>query len=145
MPSDYHSQLQAARDEAHREAERILLNARNAGRDTLSELEQRRFDSARSTMLALDEDYRRGVIPPHLQALTGKKTTVSTHVNEPELYRRGGPHSFGLDLIRASIPGMDINGEARSRLSRHTEEVSQSVASTEYRDLSRVDGSGGYA
>jgi HK97 family phage major capsid protein len=123
---------------AYRQAENILLNARNAGREKLSEFEQRRFDA----LVEQAEDERRAVIPPHLQHLTGK-TIMTTHVNEPELYRPGGPHSFGFDLIRASTPGMDLSGEARSRLQRHAEDMAD--RSMEYRDLSRVDGSGGYA
>jgi HK97 family phage major capsid protein len=145
MLPDHQSQLAAARDDAHREAERILLNARNAGRDTLSELEQRRFDSARSTMLALDEDYRRGVIPPHLQNLVGKRPTAMTTVNEPQTYQKGDPRvSYMQDLIKLSL-NLDSTGEARSRLMRHAQDVAELPEYAEYRDLSRVDGSGGYA
>ena len=66
---------------------------------------------------------------------------MSTHVvNEPTVYRKGGPHSYVRDLIRVHQQ-LDMNGESRSRLMRHAEEIGE----TEYRDLSRVDGSGGYA
>jgi HK97 family phage major capsid protein len=153
MPDEFISQLEVRREACYREAERILTGARDAGRSVLSEIEQKRFDTARSEMLSIDArleeqraDERRAILPPHLQHLTGKSTAMTT-VREPDLYRPGGPHSFGLDLIRASTPGMDLNGEARTRLSRHTEEMVERryAAGMEYRDLSRVDGSGGYA
>jgi len=146
---DLTSRLQAAQSRAYRDAERILTTARDAGRTTLGPDEQRRFDSARADLEAITErlsgraaDVERGSLPPHLQHLTRKNPTMTTHVHEPDLYRPGGPHSFGLDLIRASTPGMDLNGEARSRLARHTEDMAERM---ELRDLSRVDGSGGYA
>lgn len=70
---------------------------------------------------------------------------MSTHVNEPELYRRGGQYSFARDLIAASSPGLlDLHGEARQRLSQHTEDMANR-GGMEYRDISRVDGQGGYA
>lgn len=152
MPSPEHLQrLRDLKAKAHDECERILLNAKQQGRSVLSEIEQRRFDEHRADLLALTErvgfetaELERAGIPPRLRGLTPndpRSKTMSTHVNEPELYRRGGPHSFGLDLIRASTPGMDLDGEARQRLARHTEDMLDRV---EYRDLSRVDGSGGY-
>jgi HK97 family phage major capsid protein len=136
MPDESHS--------AYRQAERLLLDARSAGRERLSEFEQRRFDA----LVEQAEDERRGTIPPHLQSLVGTTMSMSSniHVNEPDIYRRGGQYSFGHDLIRASTPGMDLDGSARNRLSRHTEEMSQRrYTGMETRDLSRVDGSGGYA
>jgi HK97 family phage major capsid protein len=148
------SQLEVRRQASHREAEQILKNAQARGSDVLSEHEQKRFDTARSTMLSLDRriaeldfDTQRGTLPPHLAHLTGKTTAMTTVTHEPDIYRPGGVHSFGLDLIRASTPGMDISGEARQRLSRHTEEMVERkyAAGMETRDLSRVDGSGGYA
>jgi HK97 family phage major capsid protein len=71
---------------------------------------------------------------------------VSTHVlSEPEpVYRRGGQNSFGIDLMRASTPGMDIGGESRQRLQEHGEFMNER-GGLERRDLTRVDGSGGYA
>jgi HK97 family phage major capsid protein len=146
---DLTSQLQAARDRACRTAERILTNARDAGLTVLGPEQQRRVDAALADLAAIDrrlaerdEDETRAAIPPHLAHLT-EKSTAMTVVREPDLYRPGGPHSFGLDLIRASTPGMDLNGEARSRLARHTEDMAE--RNMELRDLSRVDGSGGYA
>jgi hypothetical protein len=152
MPDDFYSKLQAGRDRAYQTAERILDNARKAGRDTLSEVEQRKFDNARSDMLALDRrlgdqasEDRRAVLPIHLQHLSQKRPQAMFSVNEPQTYRRGDhAHSWCRDMIKTTLNLPDAF-EARERLNRHAEEVSQNVASTEYRDLSRVDGSGGYA
>jgi HK97 family phage major capsid protein len=148
------SQLEVRRESCYRQAEAILKNARARGSDVMSEHEQKRFDTARSDMLTLDRriaeldfDTQRAALPPHLQNL-GKTTMSNIHVSEPDLYRRGGEYSFGHDLIRASTPGLDLDGSARNRLTRHTEEMSQrryTGGGMEARDLSRVDGSGGYA
>ena len=96
MPDDFFSKLQRDRDAAFATAERILDNAKRSGRDTLSEIEQRRFDDVRSTMLALDKrmgdvaaEDRRGVLPPHLQHLTKGRPKAMFSVNEPRTYRRG--------------------------------------------------------
>jgi len=154
MPDDFFSKLQRDRDAAFATAERILDNAKRSGRDTLSEIEQRRFDDVRSTMLALDKrmgdvaaEDRRGVLPPHLQHLTKGRPKAMFSVNEPRTYRRGDhTHSWTRDLVKVSMNLPDAF-EARERLSRHAQEVADAVGggATEYRDLDRVDGSGGYA
>lgn len=51
--------------------------------------------------------------------------------------------SWVQDLLRAQL-GMDDTYEARNRLRAHSEQVAQHPAYTEYRDISRVDGQGGY-
>jgi HK97 family phage major capsid protein len=48
------------------------------------------------------------------------------------------------DLVRVQL-NRDDTGEALERLRRHAQDVATSEDYTEYRDLSRVDGSGGYA
>lgn len=52
-------------------------------------------------------------------------------------YRQHG-RSYLRDLMRVSLSGYDTTGESRARLGQHAEEL-------ERRDLSRVDGQGGYA
>lgn len=128
----------------------MLKRARDAGRSELTDIEQRRVDDVAELNRRISEEAdaleRVSLIPAALHNLPTDPTrrpAMSTHLNEPALYRPGGPHSFGIDLIRASTPGMDLNGEARSRLARHTEEMAE--RNIELRDLSRVDGSGGYA
>ena len=61
------------------------------------------------------------------------------------VYRRGDPRqSWTRDLIRLSL-NLDSDGESRRRLTSHAAQVVDHPAFQEQRDLSRVDGSGGYA
>lgn len=95
------------------------------------------------------EAARMGRIPTNLaraaQTQT-RKNTVSTHVTfEPLTYwRRDNKHSYVRDLIRLQL-NRDDDGSSRDRLMRHAHEVATSDEYTEFRDLDRVDGSGGYA
>ena len=58
---------------------------------------------------------------------------------------RGDPRqSWCRDLIRLSL-NLDSDGESRARLASHAQQVVDHPAFQEHRDLSRVDGSGGYA
>jgi HK97 family phage major capsid protein len=73
------------------------------------------------------------------------KHSAVTAVSEPPIYRKGDHRrSYMQDLIKMSL-NMDATGEARQRLMRHAQDVSTAPEYAEYRDLSRVDGSGGYA
>lgn len=66
-------------------------------------------------------------------------------VDEPATYQKGDTRvSYMQDLIKLSL-NLDSTGEARSRLMRHAQDVAELPEYAEYRDLSRVDGSGGYA
>ena len=66
-------------------------------------------------------------------------------VYEPATYQKGDTRvSYMQDLIKLSL-NLDSTGEARSRLMRHAQDVAELPEYAEYRDLSRVDGSGGYA
>jgi HK97 family phage major capsid protein len=61
------------------------------------------------------------------------------------VYRRGDQRqSWCRDLIRLSL-NLDSDGESRARLGSHAQQVVDHPAFQEHRDLSRVDGSGGYA
>lgn len=61
------------------------------------------------------------------------------------VYRRGDHReSWCRDLIRLSM-NLDNDGELRVRLTTHARQVFDHPAFQEHRDLSRVDGSGGYA
>jgi HK97 family phage major capsid protein len=157
MPSnELLQQLTMRRDRMAAAEETLLLQARSQGRDQLTAAEAARHQQAIAAIGALTsriadlqaDEARAGTDNPLLQRIRAnqtqdpRRTTVSVHVTEPELYRRGGPHSFGIDLMKASTPGMDIGGEARGRLQRHSENMADRY---EYRDISRVDGSGGYA
>jgi HK97 family phage major capsid protein len=155
--SELVEQLSARRDAAVRAQESMLLEARSQGRDQLTEGEAFRHQQALADIRGLSarigdlqaDEARANLNNPTLariraaqQTQDPRRTTVSVHVNEPELYRRGGQHSFGIDLMKASTPGMDIGGEARGRLAQHNADMAERY---EYRDISRVDGSGGYA
>jgi len=158
--SELLQQLTARRDAAVRAEETALLEIRNSGREVLTETEAARHQQAINDIRDLSthiadleaDEQRAGMNSPIVrriqaaQQTQNRSKTMSVSVNEPELYRRGGPHSFGLDLMRASTPGMDLDGSARQRLQRHTEDMAQRAqfGGYEYRDISRVDGSGGY-
>jgi HK97 family phage major capsid protein len=158
MPSqEFIDQLKAARDRALAPAQRVLETVQASGRQHLDEFEQRSVDDALQSARALNarieteeaELARAGWNSPtvaRIQAAQNqpRRNTMSVHVSEPELYRRGGQYSFARDLIAASSPGLDLGGEARQRLSQHTEDMANR-GGMEYRDISRVDGQGGYA
>ncbi|MFL5995888.1 MAG: phage major capsid protein [Streptomyces sp.] len=65
-------------------------------------------------------------------------------VREGRTYEQGNGRSYLQDMMRVQL-NMDATGEARERLMRHARDVAEAAASTEYRDLSRTDGSGGFA
>jgi len=158
--SELLQQLTARRDAAVRAEETALLEIRNSGREVLTETEAARHQQAINDIRDLStkivdlqaDEHRAGWSNPLVariqaaqQTQNSRRNTVSTHVNEPELYRRGGQYSFARDLIAASSPGLlDLHGEARQRLSQHTEDMANR-GGMEYRDISRVDGQGGYA
>jgi HK97 family phage major capsid protein len=150
-------QLHALRDQAAKRAEAVLLERRAAGFETLDPVTEAAYKAHYNDLIVLnqritdaEEDERRaGTNHPAIARIRGaqqtpspRSNTMSVHVTEPALYRRGGPYSFGIDLMKASTPGMDIGGEARQRLSQHNADMAERY---EYRDISRVDGSGGYA
>lgn len=67
------------------------------------------------------------------------------HVREAVTYERGDHRrSYLQDIVRVQM-NMDTTGEARDRLMRHAQDVATLPEYHEYRDLSRTDGSGGYA
>jgi HK97 family phage major capsid protein len=65
-------------------------------------------------------------------------------VREGRTYEQGNGRSYLQDMMRVQL-NMDATGDAKERLMRHARDVAEAAASTEYRDLSRTDGSGGFA
>lgn len=65
------------------------------------------------------------------------ETRISVKSNEMT-YRQGGEHSYFKDLALSAAPGR-FDGEARSRLQRHAEEVAVETRTA----MSRTDGQGG--
>lgn len=157
VPSREHlTKLERRRESIKRACESMLLEARSQGRQRLNEGEDRRWRQARADLAALDEqivEYREdlqrvGSISERLHAAT-HQTTRNTTMNYSDdrdlVYRRGDPRqSWCRDLIRLSL-NLDSDGESRARLTSHAQQVVDHPAFQEHRDLSRVDGSGGYA
>jgi HK97 family phage major capsid protein len=143
--------LTVKRDEVRRAAEGICLEARSAGREYLSEGEAVRLKAAGRDLAGLDDriaeiksELARAGSPPqlaHSSVEQERRPTVSVHVNEPQTYQRGdNRRSYIRDLVRTAC-NLDPTGEALQNLRNHA----QDVAEFERRDLSRVDGQGGYA
>jgi HK97 family phage major capsid protein len=157
---DFLRKLEQRRESIRGTCESMLMEARSQGRQILNEGEDRRYRQARADLTALDEritEYRgeleRAQMPAHLSRLSHpNQTTTSrntTMYNQPDahdlVYRRGDPRqSWCRDLIRLSL-NLDSDGESRARLASHAQQVVDHPAFQEHRDLSRVDGSGGYA
>ena len=121
-------ELERRRDAIRRVTENMLLEARDQGRQTLNEGEDRRYRQARSDLTALDEqiaeyreDLARSQIPAHLARLspTNPQTTsrnIMNHADARDLVYRRGDHrqSWCRDLIRLSL-NLDSDGESRAR------------------------------
>jgi HK97 family phage major capsid protein len=149
-------ELETRRAQIRSTAENMLLSARAAGRETLNDGEAARHAQAMADLRGLNEhisQIRAGLERAdlgryaHLGNTTtpSRRPTVSTHIYEPATYQRGDHRrSYMRDLVRVQL-NRDDTGEALERLRRHAQDVVTSEEYTEYRDLSRVDGSGGYA
>jgi HK97 family phage major capsid protein len=122
-----------------------------------NEGEAQRMRHMQADLRGLDEqiaeyraDLERSAIPAHLARLTLNPQTTSrntmNHADARDLIYRRGDHrqSWARDMIRLSL-NMDSDGESRARLTTHAAQVAEHPAYMEHRDLSRVDGSGGYA
>ncbi|CAM3953056.1 phage major capsid protein [Nocardia ninae] len=132
----------------------ILATAADDGREDLSEDEDRTFreltDQIRTAdteitgcderITELNEEIERArAIDEGTVALRRAQTRVQV-TEQPATYVRGNGHSYLQDLIRFSFR-MDADGTAEDRLRNHGEDVTRSP---EYRDLDRVDGTGGF-
>jgi HK97 family phage major capsid protein len=148
---EHRAQIRAA-------AENMLLECRSMGQTTLNEGQAFRHQQALSDIACLDERIsfiraelaRQGSLPPNLARLgitdTERRPAAMDHTDSRDLvYRRGDQKtSWCRDLIRLNM-NLDNDGESRARLSTHAQQVIDHPAYQEHRDLSRVDGSGGYA
>lgn len=148
------------------QCERVLNAARSAGREHVLPAEDQLFDDLKTLDKRIEflrAEYDRGPGSPTLRAFKAQIESSQQHrststMSTATLQRPGfdsdltyrefdkrGQVSWVRDLMRVSIPGMDTTGESRQRLSRHAQEVAQHPAYTEFRDISRTDGQGGYA
>jgi HK97 family phage major capsid protein len=115
---------------------------RSGGRQQICAAEQQLQDisaatAPRGTKLVQRRDSGTGARP----------IAASTWVREPATYSRHTARqrpSYVADLIRVNAHH-DVDGSARERLLRHAQDVATLPEYAEYRDISRVDGSGGYA
>jgi HK97 family phage major capsid protein len=154
--------LRTQRARAVRQAEAVLAAAVAENREHLTADESARFESHKADVerinealsAATDDLERRNAalgsrVLARLRAKTqdrraktqDRRDTVSVHVNEPRTYQRGDPRrSYFSDLARLTL-NRDDTGESRQRLANHAQDVADGM---EYRDISRVDGAGGY-
>lgn len=167
------AQLEQQRTHALRCAETVLLDAQNDGRSALTIQEASEYRRALREVRDLDAELRevtqritefeatqdrdRQIAAslarfsgtpdaPESPRNTAMQTTAATRVNDGHLtYRRHDRSvSWVRDMLAFSL-NRDENGEARQRLFRHRDEVATDAAFKEFRDISRVDGQGGYA
>jgi HK97 family phage major capsid protein len=143
-------QLRALRDQAAKRAEAVLLERRNAGYETLDPTTDAQYQTHYNDLLALnariadaEEDERRaGHDNPMLARIrAGAQTQTTRNTPMSNVYRPHGT-SYLRDLMRVQL-NMDDTNESRARLAAHAEEIANNP-DLEHRDLSRVDGSGGY-
>jgi HK97 family phage major capsid protein len=147
------------RARSQQKAEAVLLLAREQGREDLEpeeDGEYRRYmkdmRSEGAEIIGLDERIdevrseveRTGQIAKNLAGIR-KATNSLVSVKEQAIYTKGNrQRSWVNDLIRHQM-NIDYDGSSRERLFRHAQDVATLDEYKEYRDLSRVDGSGGYA
>ena len=153
------SQISEERARAQQKGEAVLLLAKEQGRDKLESQEDNEFRKYMDEMklkgaeiVGLDERIeeirseveRSGQINANLSKIRKAEGTMAK-VREQAIYQKGDPRrSYMQDLIKVSM-NMDGDGESRDRLQRHGQDVQTLPEYSEYRDLSRVDGQGGYA
>jgi hypothetical protein len=155
--NDFLRKLEQRRESIRSTCEEMLMECRAANRE-MNEGEQQRYRHAMADLRGLGEqiaeyraDFERSGIPTHLARLspTNPQTTSGNIMNHADshglTYRRGDQRqSWCRDLIRMSL-NLDSDGESRARLVSHAQQVVDHPAFAEHRDLSRVDGQGGYA
>ena len=151
--------VQEERARAQQKGEAVLLLAKEQGREKLEPQEDSEFRKYMDEMknlgaelVGLDdrieeirsEVERSGQLNANLSRIRKAEGTI-TRVREQAIYQKGDPRrSYMQDLVKTTL-GVDDTGECRDRLMRHAQDVSTLPEYTEYRDINRTDGSGGYA
>jgi HK97 family phage major capsid protein len=152
-------QVHEERARSQQKGEAVLLLAREQGREKLEPEEDQEFRKYMAEMkqqgaeiVGLDERIeeiraeveRSGQINSSLARIRRAEGTI-TKVREQAIYQKGDPRrSYMQDMIKVAL-NVDDTGESRDRLLRHAQDVQTLDEYTEYRDISRVDGQGGYA
>jgi HK97 family phage major capsid protein len=152
-------QVHEERARAQQKGEAVLLLAREQGREKLEFAEDEEFRKYMLSMkelgaeiVGLDERIeeirseveRSGQINAGLNRIRRAEGTI-TKVREQAIYQKGDHRrSYMQDMIKVSL-NVDDTGECRDRLLRHAQDVATLPEYMEFRDISRVDGQGGYA
>jgi HK97 family phage major capsid protein len=152
-------QVHEERARAQQKGEAVLLLAREQGREKLEPEEDGEFrkymDEMRTLgaeIVGLDERIeeiraeveRSGQINSSLARIRRAEGTI-TKVREQAIYQKGDHRrSYMQDMIKVAL-NVDDTGECRDRLLRHAQDVATLPEYMEFRDISRVDGQGGYA
>src|SRR5215212_518942 len=147
------------RDKSKGKAEAVLRLAKEAGRERLNDDEDSEFRTYTADMKKLGAEIeglderiqevsgeieRSGQLNQNLKRIKAAEQSA-TKVKEQAVYQKGDARrSYMQDLVRVQL-NMDTTGDARERLMRHAQDVATLPEYAEYRDLSRTDGSGGYA
>lgn len=142
------SPLEARKQQLRAAAEQILYSAQAQGRQRLNAGEQARYDLMLSELSGLTEDIeRRSAINQNVGNLSSRLQggAYVTTDDRNLTYRRGDRRTSWVRDLCLSQSGYDSTGECRRRLDTHGREVAEHPAYTEYRDLSRTDGQGGFA
>lgn len=152
-------QVHEERARAQQKGEAVLLLAREQGREKLEPEEDDEFRKYMESMKTLGAEItnlderieeiraeveRSGQINASLSRIRRAEGTISK-VREQAIYQKGDARrSYMQDMIKVAL-NVDDTGECRDRLLRHAQDVANLPEYTEFRDLSRVDGQGGYA
>lgn len=147
----------ALRDQHRIACEDMLSAAKRAGREQLTASETRALEDLRvfdDRIRHLEAEQDRAGLGPGgtVEALQSRISSNPRNktMSDRDLfhlqYRSNDPHgpSWLRDYVRHSCQ-LDTDGESRRRLMQHAHEVQTDGAYAEFRDLSRTDGSGGYA
>lgn len=152
---DLYAQLRTRATNLRRDLTHRLSAAEAGGRQRMTADEERAWDELHALedhLAECHEDQIRSQIPDHLarasrasQARNDMSEFTGDLVYQKPSGRRDQP-SWLRDLVKTSI-GDDPGGECRRRLSEHAHQLQTHpvYAQPEFRDLSRTDGSGGYA
>jgi hypothetical protein len=152
--------LEQARTRLRRQMEEFLTSERRAHGDTLTDAAAVKWRSMQADLRTVEddlEDRREDVSRANLDtnptlarlraASDGRTSAMTTTENrrfdDGTVYRAHDNRTSWLrDLMRLET-GRDTTGESRNRLMQHASEVEN--AGMEFRDISRLDGSGGYS
>ena len=152
------NELVKEREVAVSKRDAIVRVAEKAGREVLSDDEDREFREFVTEIKRIDaelkskdeliaelneENQRRQDL--RAGAAIAERATASVKVTEEATYAKGAPRSYFKDLVNVSL-GRDSDGSSGERLRRHAQDVATDKGYAEYRTgINTTDGTGGYA